>query len=580
MVIFIAGAGIVLLALCVIWKNEKEATEKQRAYLREHFGKLPEAGNYSQERLAGIRSFYEEERRRLSPKEQAELDEITWTDLSMDEIYKMLNKACSTPGEEYLYYLLRTPCITKGPLEQRQKLIALFLENEGLRYALLEALMASGKMKLGNFYGTLGKTAGFPSASPARHIIQGAGFLAALLFAVAGAACGTSLLLCLPPLAVFMFWNVSSYYKGKAGMEDYYQVAAYVVRLLQGTKRLFAVRKKFGMESVRGELADIFQKLTSAYEALRGFQGKAKYVRSGRDMSGGPADILLDYLRLFTHIDLIQFHSMMQLLKTNREAVEVLYRQTGYLDAMLCAASFTACFPKHSAPVFTGGFGGEDFFSIENMYHPCMKHPVKNSIKTSKGVLLTGSNASGKSTFLKTLAVNVILAQTINMTLSDHYQACFFRPMTSMALKDDLDAGKSYFMVEIQSLLRIINQAEGELSVLGIVDEVLRGTNTTERIASGTQILRYLSKKNIFCLAATHDVELSKLLGDTYENYHFSESVDVSGGLFFDYRLKKGAVSSRNAIRLLCAQGFPEEITKAALKQAERYEKKGSWEEK
>ena len=575
---FIASAGIVLLALCAIRRNEREAKEKRRRLLRENFGKLPEDSMYSQERLGGIRSFYEEEKKRLSRDENVVLDEITWTDLSMDEIYRMLNRACSTPGEEYLYYLLRTPCIVKEPLTKRQKFIRLFLEKEELRYALLEELMISGKMKLGNFYGNLMKIEEFPFESSGRHIFMGAGFLFSLIFAIAGAACGIFLLPCLLPLVFFMIVNVSGYYKRKAQVEAYYQVAAYVVSLLHGARRLLAVHKRFSGSYECRELTDFFLELSDASQALKGFQRKAKYVRSGRNMSGGPADILSDYLRLFTHMDLIQFNSMMQLLKKNRNAIESLYRQIGYLDAMLCVASFRSCFPGYSLPVFTGKvFGGEASVCVKEMYHPRMKHPVKNSIQTSKGVLLTGSNASGKSTFLKTLAVNVILAQTIYTTLSAHYQACFFYPMTSMASRDDLDAGKSYFMAEIQSLLRILEQVGEKVPVLGIVDEVLRGTNTTERIAAGTQILKYFCGKNVFCLAANHDVELSRILEKDYDNYHFSECVDDDGRSFFDYRLKKGTASSKNAIRLLSTNGFPEQITKAAMKQAEYYEKTGIW---
>lgn len=101
-----------------------------------------------------------------------------------------------------------------------------------------------------------------------------------------------------------------------------------------------------------------------------------------------------------------------------------------------------------------------------------------------KGVLLTGSNASGKSTFLKTVAVNAILSQSVNTCMAKKYEAPLFHVYSSMALRDNMDSGESYYIVEIKALRRILDAAEQEkIPVLCFVDEVLRGTNTVERIA-------------------------------------------------------------------------------------------------
>ena len=96
-----------------------------------------------------------------------------------------------------------------------------------------------------------------------------------------------------------------------------------------------------------------------------------------------------------------------------------------------------------------------------------------------------------------------------------------------MALRDDLATSSSYFMVEIKSLKRIIDAGkEKKHPVMCFVDEVLRGTNTVERIAASTEILKSLAEDHIFSFAATHDVELTKLLEDAYENYHFEERIE------------------------------------------------------
>lgn len=214
----------------------------------------------------------------------------------------------------------------------------------------------------------------------------------------------------------------------------------------------------------------------------------------------------------------------------------------------------------------------------ENMYHPLLEKPVKNSILTEKGVLLTGSNASGKSTFLKTVAVNAILAQTVHTCMADSYSAGLYRIMSSMALRDNLSGGDSYYIVEIKSLKRILNQIEEKgTTVLCFVDEVLRGTNTVERIAASTQILKSLSRANVLCFAATHDIELTHLLEKYYNNYHFEEEI-IDNDVVFHYQLLKGRATTRNAIKLLGVMGYEKEIIREAEKMAEDFLRSGNWE--
>ena len=115
---------------------------------------------------------------------------------------------------------------------------------------------------------------------------------------------------------------------------------------------------------------------------------------------------------------------------------------------------------------------------MEGGWHPLLTHPVKNSIRKTE-VCAAGSNASGKSTFLKMVAVNAVLAQTIHTCTAESYHAPVFRIFSSMALRDSIQNGESYYIVEIRSLKRILDAAQTETApVLSFVDEVLQGTNT------------------------------------------------------------------------------------------------------
>ena len=108
------------------------------------------------------------------------------------------------------------------------------------------------------------------------------------------------------------------------------------------------------------------------------------------------------------------------------------------------------------------------------------------------------------------------------------------------------------------------------------MDEVLRGTNTIERIAASSRILRSLVKENVLPLAATHDIELSYILEDVYENYHFEEEI-VENDVLFNYLLKEGRATSRNAIKLLEIIGYDKHIVEEAQAAAKKFEDTGSW---
>ena len=179
------------------------------------------------------------------------------------------------------------------------------------------------------------------------------------------------------------------------------------------------------------------------------------------------------------------------------------------------------------------------------------------------------------------VAINAILAQTIHTCSARSYEGGCYRIFSSMALRDDLANGESYYIVEIKSLKRIMDAAldASASPLLCFVDEVLRGTNTVERIAASTQILHQLSiRRGVYCFAATHDIELTHLLDGDYDNYHFEEDVK-DHDVLFSYHLMSGRAQSRNAIKLLEVIGFTQDITQKSQKMAECFIKTGKWED-
>ena len=304
-----------------------------------------------------------------------------------------------------------------------------------------------------------------------------------------------------------------------------------------------------------------------AYWVMAGNQGK---------IGGNPLDILADYLRMILHLDIFQFNRMLEKLRKKTGQVETMLAITGYLDMAISVGGFRKSLEGYCIPKLE-----EDtekaFLHMKKGWHPLLSQPVKNSIRADRGILLTGSNASGKSTFLKMVAVNAVLAQTIHTCAAESYHAPIFQIFSSMALRDSMENGESYYIVEIRSLKRILDAAgERRTPVLCFVDEVLRGTNTVERIAAATQILIRLAESGTLGFAATHDIEMTELLKEYYDNYHFEEVIR-DGDILFPYQLLPGKASTRNAIRLLQMMGYEEQIIKKASGQAENFLKTGKW---
>ncbi|MGM0890915.1 MAG: MutS-related protein, partial [Bacillota bacterium] len=130
----------------------------------------------------------------------------------------------------------------------------------------------------------------------------------------------------------------------------------------------------------------------------------------------------------------------------------------------------------------TPTFIDKEELSFENMAHPLIEKAVTNTSNLEKCTLVTGSNASGKSTYIKAVAINAILAQTINTAIAKNWTMRPSYIVTSMAIQDNVLNGDSYFIAEIKSLKRIIDLIKEGKPCLSFIDEILKGTNTIERI--------------------------------------------------------------------------------------------------
>lgn len=535
---------------------ERRRRERLKEKIREQWGKIPNR-EYTLEEFEKISHYYERRK-----GDRFSIDDITWNDLGMDEVFLLLNTADSAVGEEYLYWALRTPEFDDTVLKERSALADFFRENKALREEFKICFGRMGRRRRVALSDYIGKLSDIPSFPLLPH-----GAAMGLLAAAVGMffikpAYGVAAL-----IGVIIL-NLITYYKYKGDMAVYFACMSQVADLVEYGGRLSEIP---GEETI---LAPYRELLREDCKSFRKIRRNAWILVDKSDVGGNLIKVVLDYLCMMTHLDLLLFRNMAETIRHRGQVLERLMETMGRLELAICIASFRDLQEKFCIPDFHKT--PEKTLSCEAIYHPLIENPVANSIKTDRPVLITGSNASGKSTFLKTIGVGAILAQTIYTVTAAAYEADFFRIYSSMALSDSLETKESYYMVEIKSLKRILDAISTETPVLCFVDEVLRGTNTVERISASSKILESMAGKNILCFAATHDIELTALLEGPYVNYHFEEQVEA-GDVSFSYRLEAGRAASRNAIRLLGIMGYDETIIRAAEGMAERFVLTGEW---
>lgn len=550
-VLFLAGQGV------LADRREKKRFERK---LYESYGKHPDK-EYKVERFVRIPGYYEHHR------EPDQIDDITWDDLSMDQVFMRMNYTISSSGEEVLYHMLRSPARSLEELKYFDNVVSYFMEHPDRRVAfqkLMRNLGSTGKFSLYDYLEYL-HTLG--DRSNVKDTVVNLLYLPAFLLLFLRLPVG------LAAIAILMVYNIITYMGIKQEIEPYITSLAYIARLLTVAQETASLKIPVCERENR--------LLLEGKKALNKSQRGAFWVfsKTGNTTGGSPLDILLDYVRMAFHVDLIFFNRMLREIGMHMEEIDRLITTLGYLESAVSIAMYRASLDAE-------GFAwcrpdlreDKDTLSVEQLYHPLIDHPVKNSISADRGVLLTGSNASGKSTFLKTVALGALMAQTVHMVLADRYRAPMYRIYSSMSLRDDLESGESYYIVEIKSLKRILDAREEDSPrpVLCFVDEVLRGTNTVERIAAATQILVSLTGPGIQCFAATHDIELTELLAGLYDNYHFEEEIR-EGDILFNYTLREGRANSRNAIRLLEIMGYEQSIIQKAQRQAEGFLRQGIW---
>lgn len=194
-------------------------------------------------------------------------------------------------------------------------------------------------------------------------------------------------------------------------------------------------------------------------------------------------------------------------------------------------------------------------YKAHSIYHPFLgEKAVRNNfdIQNHEYYIITGANMAGKSTFLRTLGVNYILAMNGLPVFAEEMRVSVFRLFTNMRTTDDLTHGISYFNAELLRLKQLIASLDPNVPSLIILDEILKGTNSLDKLNGSRLFLEYISERNVTGVIATHDLELSKLEDENPQRFHnYSFEIELGTDVTYTYKIGRGVARNQNATFLL-----------------------------
>ncbi len=472
------------------------------------------------------------------------VDDKTWADLEFPRLFTDLDTTVTPLGSQALHRQLREYVDDPAELAARHALHVRLRDDAPLRERLQRALLP---LRAPEHAQVVEALFGEPPQSPRRRWLPGlAGVCSlALLAAVIGWSWSVWWWLAVLPINVAILYRHS--WRVLREME---QVAG-CLRMLGVADRLAGVRAEAvpPLDRLRAEGGQ--RKLASrALSPLR--------LCKQEGVNWVVMWLNLAFL-LELNVHLWTVGRFFRLRGRLRES----FAQVAALDAAIAMASALVLYPRHCRPELAA----VPRLEILEGRHPLLPDGVPNSIRLDgRSLLVTGSNMAGKTTFVKMLAINAILGRSMGFCLARHAVLPSLPVMAAIHGEHAVAAGKSHYFAQIEAIRGFLDGEARHGGGLFVLDEPFSGTNTMERIAIAAAVLRALGERSLV-LVTTHDVELQAMLGERYLLCHFQENPEVDG--YFDYRLREGAATARNAIRLLARMGFPGDVVAAAMGHAQ-----------
>ncbi|RRD94945.1 hypothetical protein EII17_05915 [Clostridiales bacterium COT073_COT-073] len=459
------------------------------------------------------------------PQAESMIDDVTWQDLTMDDIYVEMEETLTAQGDEALYYSLHTPLFDPQALAARSAQISALNKDPLERENLRNDLKKTGRLRY-DFRRSIQEDFQLSTKERLMYLIGPLTTIALTVLMIATQAWNIGLF-----IFISIIFNGSLHFKFTKKYEAQIDTLSYTYKLLNFCAKY---QKKDFFKSY--SLAEPYAEIRKAHKDI-------SFIFQLESL-----DFLADYLNILFLIKERRYVKVAKRLAPQANVLFQLYEIVGQMDMHQGMSRFfaenkkTICTPELLA-------NDQKTITFKELIHPLLKNPISNDLEIHSPLVITGSNMSGKSTFLRTIGVNVLLAQTWNFAYASEFSLCPLHIITSISLQDNLSEGKSYFLQEADAIRRMLEQSNRQHCTLFLIDEIFKGTNPVERIASATEICLALANANTLGLVATHDLQLIPQIPN-YLPYYFTENV-TKEDLSFDYKIHPGITTTRNAVKIL-----------------------------
>ncbi|GET22025.1 MutS-related protein [Prolixibacter denitrificans] len=516
--------------------------KKEEENLQQSFGKLKDA-------TFDFDSIGKYFRKKQHPDAFQIISDKTCDDLDFEELFMFLDRTQSKVGQQYLYNKLRVIPENHQEVASHEALLTRLINEPAYRVAIQKQLKKLDKRE--SYY--------IPALFQDEHLQPPKWFF--LIRILSFSSLLSLVLIPFLPQMLF-FWsfiiliNFALHYRNKRNLYAYLAPIPQLLIMNSVARELF---KDHSLKKLNPNLASSIKDINKVRNRMSLFKLEANL--------GGDAVAIfwafVDIIKIVFLLEPLLLFGVLKQLDTKRKQIEEVYSFIGLTDTLISVASLRHGLTHYCQPEV---HGSDKKISAREVYHPLIPECVTNNIEINgKSILLTGSNMSGKTSFIRTIGINAITAQTINTCFARQFSLPKMRVFSAIRISDDLMNDRSYYFQEVLTIKEMIDKSHSETPNIYLLDEIFKGTNTIERISAGKAILSSLNQNNHIVFVSTHDIELADLLKDEYELFHFSEIVNHQS-IDFDFKLKDGKLKNRNAIRILQINEYPDEIIKEAIK--------------
>ncbi|MEJ2620733.1 MAG: hypothetical protein P8163_10840 [Candidatus Thiodiazotropha sp.] len=474
------------------------------------------------------------------------IDDKTWHDLGMNAIFSRIDTTLTEFGQQLLYQKMHLLEADKISLKSQYDLARKIQGDQNLREQLQTSLYPLSLLSVTSTVKSLFGRFDFTSLPKSPVIGWFAISIAILIFSI-------------------IFQNTTSYIF--TVLVIFTNLFVVRPRLLNATERnAYALHCMHKMLSVSHAIAK--NKYFSTIHLCSSLKHHLSSIRSMKwrlsllIISQSSDNLLVSYplylINLFIPIDALIYVFLIKYIDNNPSILKLSFRSVGELDAIIALGSYINRYPNHCNPNITHTKN----LDLKNAYHPLVDYYVANSFNTSgESSLITGSNMAGKTTFIRTIGINIVLSRTLWLCHADSAEIPIINVSSSISNTDFLEDGKSYYFTELENINKFLHFTQSDKQYLFLIDEIFRGTNTVERIAGAAAVLQALAVKDIV-LVTTHDIELERFLREKYVMWHFQETGKKEKP--FDYKIRPGVCRTKNAIKLMKNMGYPDYIINRA----------------